>query len=307
MRKAFLLGAGLGTRLRPLTETLPKPLIPVFHRPLITYALDQCLAAGITDFAINTHYLPKAWPTYFPDGHYRGASLSFFHEAELLETGGGIKNIADWIGSDPVLVYNGDILTDCRLQKLLEAHQASKNVATLGIRSTGEALHIALDGAQVIDIRNLLGVSPGTHQFTGIYCLDPEILALIPAQKKTSVIPAFLELARQGTLGSALLDDGHWLDLGTRDSYLEAHGLGPTGTRPPLLASQTEIHPEAEIHPSATISHSVIGPGCQVGAQARVENSLLWPKTTVSPGAQLTNCIVHSSTPAHGTHQNADL
>ena len=125
MTKAFVLGAGLGTRLRPLTDALPKPLIPVFHRPLIQYALDHCLAAGIREFAINTHHLPEKWPEYFPDGTYRGAPVTFFHEPELLETGGGIKNIASWIGDDPVLVYNGDILTDLDLPRLLETHTSS--------------------------------------------------------------------------------------------------------------------------------------------------------------------------------------
>ena len=81
MRKAFLLGAGLGTRLKPLTDSLPKPLIPYANRPLITHVMDHCIAAGITDFAINTHHLAEAWHAAFPDGTYRGASLTFFHVA----------------------------------------------------------------------------------------------------------------------------------------------------------------------------------------------------------------------------------
>ena len=89
MRKAFLLGAGLGTRLKPLTDTLPKPLIPLENRPLITHAMDHLIKAGIVEIAINTHHLPEAWPAAFPDATYRGASLSFFYEPDLLETGGG--------------------------------------------------------------------------------------------------------------------------------------------------------------------------------------------------------------------------
>ena len=118
IRKAFLLGAGLGTRLRPLTSTLPKPLIPVFQRPLIENTLDHCLAAGIEEFAINTHHLPGKWGEAFPDGSYRGAPITFFHEPVLLETGGGLKNIESWINGDPLLVYNGDILTSLALSLL---------------------------------------------------------------------------------------------------------------------------------------------------------------------------------------------
>ena len=131
MRKAFLLGAGLGTRLKPLTDTLPKPLIPLENRPLITHAMDHLIDAGITDIAINTHHLPETWATAFPDATYRGAKLAFFYEPILLETGGGIKNIAEWIGSDPFLIYNGDILTDLPIERLMTGHMASNNICLL--------------------------------------------------------------------------------------------------------------------------------------------------------------------------------
>ena len=307
MRKAFVLGAGLGTRLRPLTNTLPKPLIPVFHRPLITYALDHCLAAGIEEFAINTHHLPESWEQAFPHGEYRGAKLTFFHEPVLLETGGGIKNIAEWIGSDDILVYNGDILTDCALGDLIAAHESSTHVATLATRSDGPSRHLAVQGNQVIDIRNLLGVADGTHQFTGLYCIDPAILELIPAGEKISVIPAFLELARKGLLGHCVLESGEWLDLGTREAYLAAHGLPPGTPRPTMLSGEPAGHPDALITEGAEVSDSIIGPGCHIPADAAVEGSILWPGATVAAGARLTNCIVHSTNPASGEHESADL
>ena len=307
MRKAFLLGAGLGTRLRPLTNTLPKPLIPVFHRPLITYALDHCLAVGIEEFAINTHHLPEAWSQAFPDRHYRGAPLTFFHEPDLLETGGGIKNIEGWIGEEDVLVYNGDILTDCDLAELIATHTASQNVATLATREEGPSPQLAVSGPQVIDVRELLGVATGTHQFLGLYCISPEILTMIPPGEKISVIPAYLELARQGRLGHRVLNEGDWLDLGTREAYLAAHGLPAGQGRPKMLADQPAGHPKALIADGARVTRSVIGPGCHVSADTEVGDSILWPGTTISPGAQLTNCIVHSTNPATGTHNNADL
>lgn len=307
MRKAFILGAGLGTRLRPLTNTLPKPLIPVFHRPLVTYALDHCLSAGIEEFAINTHHLPEAWHSAFPEGSHRGARITFFHEPDLLETGGGIKNIEDWIGDDSILIYNGDILTDFAIAELMAAHQRSGNVATLGTRTTGPARHLAVDGDQVIDIRNQRGVAEGTHQFTGLYCITPEILGLIPPAEKISVIPAFIKLAGRGKLGHHVLDGGEWIDLGTREAYLAAHGL-PAGTNhPQLLANEPALHPDAAIDESAEIADSIIGPGCHVGAGAVVRESILWPGTHVSAGARLTNTIVHSSNPASGPHRDADL
>lgn len=299
IRKAFLPGAGLGTRLRPLTDLLPKPLVPLFHRPLIEWAMDSCVAAGITDFAINTHHLPEQW-TYgesedssliagngiFPrKGSYRGQPVHLFHEPELLETGGGVKNIAAWAGSDSVLVHNGDIYSSIPLDRLIAAHESSDCPVTLALRSKGEATHIALNetGDRVIDIRAKLGITDGTHVFSGIYCFDPELLDLIPPGQKIAVIPAFLELAKQGRLGAIILDDGDWRDLGDKQAYLAAHRE---------LALAPAIHPEAVVHPSAIVESSIVGPGAAIGGGASVRSSVIWPRATVREGEAVSDAIV---------------
>src|SRR5438093_12070390 len=109
--QAFVLGAGLGTRLRPLTDDLPKPLVPIFQKPLITFALDHLIDIGITKFFVNTHHRPERFAEYFATSMYRERRIEFFHEAVLLETAGGIANIAGSLSREPLLVYNGDILT----------------------------------------------------------------------------------------------------------------------------------------------------------------------------------------------------
>lgn len=297
MRKAFLLGAGLGTRLQPMTGTLPKPLIPFANRPLITHVLDHCLEAGITDFAINTHHLHETWHETFPDGKYRGASLTFFHEAELLETGGGIKNIAGWIKGDPVLIYNGDIITDLPIDRLMTAHMASNNTATLAVQDHGPDLRLTVDGRRVTDVRGLIHQQKGTHQFTGIYVIDPEILDLIPPNEKVSIIPAFVGLIKRGELGAYHVKGApKWLDLGTRESYLEAS-----------LAMPPEVSPNARISPNAHVENSWIAQNAVVESGAVIKNCILWTGTHVLQDAQLTNCIVHSNSPASGVHDNADL
>lgn len=296
MRKAFLLGAGLGTRLKPLTDTLPKPLIPVENRPLITHAMDHLIDAGITDIAINTHHLPETWEEAFPTGQYRDASLSFFYEPILLETGGGIKNIADWIGRDPFLIYNGDILTDLPIDKLMTGHMMSNNVATLAVRSDGPAKRITVEGRKIIDIRSEVAGLPGTHQFTGIYCADAEILDLIPANEKIAIIPALQELVRRGEIGAYEVKQCEWLDLGERESYIKAS-----------FQTLGKISPSALIDPSAKISNSWVGEGCKIGSNAQVTDSILWPGTSVSADAELTKCIVHSNSSASGSHNDSDL
>jgi mannose-1-phosphate guanylyltransferase len=295
VKNAFILGAGLGNRLRPLTDRLPKPLVPLFHRPLAEWAMEACAKAGITRFAVNTHHLPAAW-----DGFGSGHDLTLFHEPILLETGGGLKNIEDWIGDDAVLIHNGDIFSTLPLGKLIAAHEASGLPVTLAVRSEGVAKHIALDASstRVSDIRNSLGRGDGTHTFTGIYCVSPAFLDLIPAGEKISVIPAFLELAKSGQLGAIVIDEGVWLDLGDRESYLKAHrelGLGAA------------IHPLARIAEDATVERSIVGPGAIVEKGATVRDSVLWPDTRVTEGTTLERCIVFSPVPASGLIQDADI
>lgn len=296
MTQAFILGAGLGTRLRPLTDRLPKPLVPLFHRSLAERAMAACTRAGISRFAINTHHLPEAWDDFGagkPD-------VTFFHEPVLLETGGGLKNIASWIGDKPLLVHNGDIFSTLPLEKLIAAHEASGLPVTLALRSEGEAKHIALDESltRVTDIRRMLGRRDGSHVFSGIYCVNPGFLDLLPPGEKVSVIPAFLELARNGQLGAIVLDEGVWLDLGDRESYLQAHhtlDLGPA------------IHPLAEVQAGAIIENSVIGAGAIVSSGAIIRDSVVWPSARISDDADLHGCIVCSGDPVSGSHRNADL
>ena len=295
MKQAFILGAGLGTRLRPLTDHLPKPLVPLFHRPLAEWALDACKKEGIHRFAINTHHLPEAWENFSKE-----SDITLFHEPVLLETGGGLKNIESWAEGEPLLVHNGDIFSSLSLRKLIVAHQASGLPVTLAVRSVGTARHIALNHIEdrVTDIRGKLGKSDGTHVFTGIYCVDKVFLEMLPKDEKVSVIPAFLQLAKEGKLGAIVIDGGVWLDLGERESYLAAHrdlNLGPA------------IHPDAVIGDGAVVDGSVIGPGAVIEAGARVIDSVVWANARITAGANLVRCIVCSSEPVAGRHENEDL
>jgi mannose-1-phosphate guanylyltransferase len=300
VHQAFILGAGLGTRLRPLTDRLPKPLVPLFHRPLAAWTLDACARAGIRRFAINTHHLPQAWEGFLHDAENQTRDIRLFHEPVLLETGGGLANIAAWMEDAPLLVHNGDIFTTLPLEKLIAAHQASGLPATLALRSEGPQKRIALDDtlSRVTDLRHELGRAPGTHVFTGIYCVNPEFLGLIPHGEIIPVIPAFLELARQCRLGAVVIDEGVWLDLGDRESYLQAHRN---------LALAPAIHPLAVIEPGAVVEDSVIGPQAVVGSGAVVKRSVAWPGTRIPAGCVLNECVVFSHQFVTGRHCGADL
>ena len=298
MHQAFILGAGLGTRLRPLTDRLPKPLVPLFHQPIAAWTINACTKLGIHRFAINTHHLPEAWDDFAKQNV--GKDITFFHEPVLLETGGGLRNISDWVDESPLLVHNGDIFSTMPLDALVAAHESSGLPVTLALRSQGHASHIALDESKskVIDIHEKLGHAKGTHVFSGIYCVNPEFIRRIPANEKISVIPFFLELAKQNQLGAITLDEGVWLDLGDRASYLSAHRE---------LELAPRVHRDARIETGATIIDSVIGPGAMVESGAVIRDSVVWPNAKISPDANLTRCIVCSANPVSGIHADADL
>ncbi len=309
VQKAFVLGAGLGTRLKSLTEFLPKPLIPVYQRPLIAFAFEHLRSVGISEFIVNTHHCAEAYAEQFPDNAYRDCPVIFRHEPVLLETGGGIDNVSDLLAGDDFIVYNGDILTDLPLQPVLEAHESSGNLVTLVLRSDGHARHIALDreSGKVTDINDMLGTGNVTEfQFTGVYLCRSEFLDCLHKGEKHSVIKPFLEvIANSERIGGVVVDEGNWWDLGNRETYLEAH-LGISGTEFPIYGDDGDDW-RVHVHPSATVADDVeIGERTIIGREAVVESgasihaSLIWPGARVAAGAKLDHCIVRGGRVASG-------
>jgi aminoglycoside/choline kinase family phosphotransferase/choline kinase len=224
IKTAFIPGAGRGMRLRPLTEKRPKPLLPVGGRPLITFAMDHCLAVGIERFIVNTHHCPAAYDEAFPERSWRGAPILFRHEPVLLDTAGGLKNIEDLLVEDEtILIYNGDIISDLPLGRLFERHAAGGREVTLALRSEGPLRNVALDAdGAVCDLRGLLG-NPGLRRclFTGIYLVERDFLRRLVRDKVESVIPVFAGMIREvpGSVGSVIIDDGDWEDIGDPEAY----------------------------------------------------------------------------------------
>ncbi len=223
IHRAFILGAGLGTRLRPLTKKLPKPLLPLGGRPMVTRALEHLAALGIRDVIINTHHAAVEWTRAFPNGGWRGTRITLRHEPVLLDTGGGLKNVQDFLsGHGTFLIYNGDVVSTLPLACAIKAHRQSGNLVTLVLRSDGSPRHVTLDAqGRIADIRGLLGTGhPGEFLFTGIHVVEPEVFNHIPDASPRSIIPIYLDLIRAGQrLGGVVLDEGEWSDLGTLAEY----------------------------------------------------------------------------------------
>jgi NDP-sugar pyrophosphorylase family protein len=306
---AFVLGAGLGTRLKALTADRPKPMVPVVGKPLITFAFDHLIAAGVTRFVVNTHHRAEAYHREFPgDGKtssYRGCGIQFCHEPTLLDTGGGIKNVRDLVGGAPFLVHNGDVLADLDMESLVASHMQGGHLATLGLR-TGEPAQIDFDVSTrlVTDIRGVLG-KPATRKylFTGIYVLSPGIFDYFPDEDIFSIVTTFLALLGSGLpVGGVVLDEGRWFDLGTIEAYKDVHHAIAHGLR---FSHQSDpdwpqFHdPGARVGPGVHLAGmNAIGAGAMVGEGTRLENCILWPGSKTASRLNLRDCIVRTSVAA---------
>ena len=312
IKQAFVLGAGLGIRLRPLTDDLPKPLVPIFHKPLITFALDHLIDIGIQNIFINTHRLPDAFAKAFPENSYFGTPLAFVNEPVLLETGGGIKNLEAELGREPFITYSGDVLTDIRLQPLIDEHFKRGNDVTLALRQTGLGSAIAFRENRVVDISNRYGV-PGEYDFANIAVWSPSVFARIPQKQKISFVPILGDwIAQGGKIGGVVLEQGKWFNLGSRAEYFEVHRvISKEGWRPAQVKVadwSAPIHPSAIVDPSAQIRGcSVVGKDCRVGGGVLLEDTILWSGAQIASKSELIGCIVRAQKTVTGSHRNIDI
>ncbi|MEY2559733.1 MAG: mannose-phosphate guanylyltransferase [Verrucomicrobiota bacterium] len=310
--QAFVLGAGLGMRLRPLTEDLPKPLIPIFQKPLITFALDHLIGAGVKSFVINTHHLEAPFRTLVADGTYRGHPIQLVHEPEILGTGGGIKNVESLLRNEPFIVYSGDVLTDIPLRRLLDEHLSAGNDVTLALRETKHGADMALEGGRVVDIENRYG-HPGHYDFAGVSVWTPAIFERIPPGQNLSFIPILAEwIGDGGRIGGVVLNEGKWFNIGSRTEYLATHrAIQEEDWKPDYLeAEQWPIAVAADALVDSTarlIGACSIGPRCFVGAGAVLENTILWPGAQIASRSHLCNCIVRSHRKAQGELSDIDI
>jgi mannose-1-phosphate guanylyltransferase len=228
---AFVLGAGLGTRLRPLTERLPKPLLAVAGRPLIAAIFDSLVSVGVRRIIVNTHHLAERYGDFFAERKWGGAELVFVYEPVLLDTAGGLKNIErHWQDTGPLLLHNGDVFSTLDVRRVLERHAelraAHGVVCTLAVRSREEPRHVRWRPGEGLVKGIHAGGAPGPGEcdvlYAGVCVVEREFVGLIPAGIAIGLVAVWKEALRAGQrIGAVLCDEGEWTDIGTLEAYEE--------------------------------------------------------------------------------------
>jgi NDP-sugar pyrophosphorylase family protein len=224
--KAMILAAGLGTRLRPLTDDLPKALLPVNGRPMIHYTLMLLKKYGITDVIINLHHQGQKIMDTLKNGSDMGIKITYSFEPEILGTGGGIKKVQHLLSEGPFLVINSDILIDIHLDEVITFHKRKKAIATLVLREDRDVDTWGVVEINASDqVRRILGQpsrsEPGLvkRMFTGIHVMDPRVFRYLPGDGYHNIMDAYLEMIRNDERIIGYGTKGYWMDIGTPDRY----------------------------------------------------------------------------------------
>ncbi len=297
--KAAVLAAGLGTRLRPLTEMVPKVLLPVLNRPLLGLLLEQVEDAGFLQVAVNTHHLGEQVQQFLA-GRPWGFNLSLSPEAELLGTGGGLRQLGEILGQETFLAVNGDILTDLDLAAIFGSHR-QEAITTLVLHDFPPFNNVWIDEQgrlAGIGAPPPAAVGPALA-YTGVQVVGPKMLNYLPPRGYFDLVAAWRQALAAGERIDALVVAGHfWQDLGSLKGYLAAHcrllnGAGPGLARylPPL--SDPLLGPGAVLGQEAACRGCVcLGAGVQVGRGASLKNTVAGEGARIGPGVRLEDCLV---------------
>jgi mannose-1-phosphate guanylyltransferase len=302
--KALLLAGGFGTRLRPLTFTRPKHLLPIANRPHVEHLFDLLLRHGIEDVVLATSYLAEAFAETVRAARARGLSVEVTHEREPLGTAGAIKNAQPSVGDARFVVFNGDVLTDLDLSAVLAFHRSRSAEATIVLTPVEDpsAYGVVPTG----DDGRVLGFveKPSPEEATtnlinaGVYVFEPSILERVPSGRVWSAErQLFPGLVAEGAPLFALGTDAYWMDIGTPQKYLEAN-LDALARRfhssriEPAHNGSVLADVGARVDAAAKVSTSCVGAGATVEAGAVVHDSVLLPRVVVSTGATVVRSVL---------------
>jgi mannose-1-phosphate guanylyltransferase len=281
--KAMILAAGFGTRLRPLSDGRPKVLMPVANRPVIARVIEYLKGHGVTQIIVNAHHHREQVTQYLQARPF-GLKIHVRVEPEILGTGGGIRNTADFWDREPFVVINGDILTDIDLTGAYEAHRKFRPLATMVLHDRPPFNKIRTDAAgNIMDIPREYG--PEGLAFTGIHILEPDILSLIPGGF-SDIVDVYRVLMDAGeTVRSHVSRGHHWYDIGSLPDYVRANRE--------LAPQPFTVGPGCDIHPSVKLTDwAVIGEDCRLEEGAEIARAILWKGVLVGRGVRVADSVV---------------
>ncbi len=302
MRAVVLVG-GFGTRLRPLTETIPKQLLPIGGVPMIERVLSQLAGHGVDRAVLSMGYLPDPFIEAYPAKRIGGVEVSFAIEPEPLGTAGAIRYAATEAGIDETfLAVNGDVLTDLDVGALVALHRARGAEATIALTPVEDPSRY---GVVVTDVQGLVlefvekppaDVAPSNHINAGTYVLEPGFVDRVAPDVAVSVeTEVFPVMVAAGGL-YALLDDAYWLDAGTPASYVQANTDLVDGTRHLPCAGTRRgtslVDDRADVAPGATLEHSLLAAGVVVGDGAELRRSVVLDGATIEARAIVTDSVI---------------
>ncbi|MEP7059318.1 MAG: NDP-sugar synthase [Actinomycetota bacterium] len=297
--KAVVLVGGEGTRMRPLTETMPKPLLPLLDRPSLAHVLDHLGRHGVTDVVLSSPYLEETFAPFIESRHGR-PQVTWITETAPLGTGGAIVNALDHVGSEPFLALNGDILTDLDLTTMWAEHRGHHAAATIALHHVEDArafgLVVTESGGRVFEFREKPAeLMPGDIN-AGTYLIDPAALGSWkpgePSSIERDIFPAVIASGRP-VFGFP--SDAYWLDLGTPQNYLQAHFDMLEGKVHDVTYAAPWVAESAQVDLRAHLGRWVaVGAGADVGADAQIDDSVLHPGARVGAGARVLRSVVGS-------------
>jgi mannose-1-phosphate guanylyltransferase len=309
MAVGILLVGGFGTRLAPLTNKTPKPMLPIANLPVTEHQLLVAKAAGITKVVLATAYLAETFTPYFGDGSKWGIELKYALETEPLGTGGAIRNAAELIFSEisdtePIVVFNGDVLSRHNLSEQIKLHQSKFAAATLHLVSVEDARPYGCvpfdETGKVTEFLEKME-NPITNTINaGCYVFSPQVVKEIELGKVVSVErEVFPNLLKNEKVIQAYLDDSYWLDMGTPKALLKG-SQDYVGNRDYLVGENSKISSSAKISGASAIGNNVT-----IGENVDIRASIIRDGVTISENCSLENVFVESNTTvSHSTKAN---
>jgi mannose-1-phosphate guanylyltransferase len=300
--EAVVLVGGMGTRMRPLTLSAPKPMLPTAGVPLLAHLLSRIRAAGIRHVVLGTSYRAEVFANYFGDGSVLGLALDYVVEDEPLGTGGGIRNVAPALTEPEVLVFNGDVLSGLNPAEVVRTHRSAGADVTLHLVRVSDprafgCVPINADG-RVLGFLEKTDDPPTDLINAGCYAFRREVIDSIPTGRPVSVErETFPGLLAGGARLHAHVDASYWLDLGTPAAFVQGsadlvRGLAPSPALPGPLG-EALVLPGGTVHPDARVAEgSVVGVGAVIQRGAQVLGSVLMDCAQVGPGADVQRSVL---------------